>query len=489
MAENKNAFVGFIGPSYTTRIGRFDRQRSINLYLEMDALGYGKDKEVAMLISCPGVKLQDTIGSGPIRAIYVPSSRQDLMYVISGAEVWLYSDLTTKTKLVGTMLTTDTPVSIADNGTSVMWVDGTHGYYHSFADTTFHLINDAHFYPASTITFQDGYFILNQTDSGYFFLSNLYDTTFYSLNEANQSGVADNLVGLICNNRELYLFGESSTEIWWNQGASGVSPFSRQDGKFIQYGCASAQTIKALDNSIFWLAKNPEGGGFVFTMKGDQPQRISNHAIEFALRSYGDLSGASAWVYQEDGHTFYVLDIPGAPTTWVFDGMTQQWHERQSNVAGDTVASIRTQHAYYKSQHVVGDKTAGKIYLQSLEINDEAGAPFVRTRQSPHVADNLKMIFFGLLEIDFKFGVGLNAGVGVPQNAIDPRAILEISNDGGETWGNPLYARLGKLGDNYARARWQRLGRSRDRIFRVSVSDPVQVAMIGAELDVNEGTA
>ena len=485
--ENKSNFSGWVGPSYTSRIGRFDCQKTINMFVELDGLGAGKDGQIAMLTSCPGVSLYHTVGTGPIRGLYVPSQRSDLLYIASGNQIFVVSG-TTVTTLTGTMNSNVGQIEFADNGSSIMWVDGTNGYYHHIGDPAIVMIVDPNFYPASTITYQDGYFILNQVGTGNFFLSNLYDVSFYPLNTENQSGNADNIVGLVSNNRELYLFGTRTTEIWWNQGASGVSPFSRQDGKFSQYGAVSAASIKSLNNTVFWLGQNDEGQGIVFELNADQPNRISNHAIEFALSSYGDLSQAYAWTYQEEGHFFYVLNVPGAPTTWVYDGSTQQWHERQSNINGVSTRSIRSCHAFFQHNHIVGDGRNGNVYIQSLDVFDENGAPFVRTRQSPHFASNLNQVFYSLLEIDFKFGVGLNAGAGVPANAVNPQAILTISNDGGETWGNELLATLGQLGKTLTRARWTRLGRSRDRVFRVSISDPVKVAMLSAKLDVKQGT-
>jgi Neuraminidase (sialidase) len=70
-----------------------------------------------------------------------------------------------------------------------------------------------------------------------------------------------------------------------------------------------------------------------------------------------------------------------------------------------------------------------------------------------------------------------------------PQVMLEISNDGGKTWGNPLLASMGAVGEYKARARWQRLGYSRDRVFRVTVTAGVKVAMLSAFIGVEPGTS
>ena len=113
-----------------------------------------------------------------------------------------------------------------------------------------------------------------------------------------------------------------------------------------------------------------------------------------------------------------------------------------------------------------------------------------RIRQAPHVSEGLNRISFNLLEVDFQFGVGLvnNPIAGVATPGSDPKVWVEWSNDGGETWGNAVYASLGQIGKYKTRARRQRLGQSRDRVYRVTTDEPVRVVMLSAyqDLSVNE---
>lgn len=62
----------------------------------------------------------------------------------------------------------------------------------------------------------------------------------------------------------------------------------------------------------------------------------------------------------------------------------------------------------------------------------------------------------------------------------NPKAMLDWSDDGGHTWSNELWRSIGKIGDYDARAKWNRLGSSRNRIFRVTISDPVKKVIMGA---------
>jgi hypothetical protein len=62
----------------------------------------------------------------------------------------------------------------------------------------------------------------------------------------------------------------------------------------------------------------------------------------------------------------------------------------------------------------------------------------------------------------------------------DPLASLEWSNDGGHTWSNAYTTAIGEIGEYGWRAVWNKLGAGRSRIFRVTISDPVKVAIHGA---------
>ena len=62
--------------------------------------------------------------------------------------------------------------------------------------------------------------------------------------------------------------------------------------------------------------------------------------------------------------------------------------------------------------------------------------------------------------------------------------MLRWSDDGGYTWSNEYWADVGPRGQYNQRAIWRRLGRSRNRVWEVAMTDPVPMAWIEALLDV-----
>jgi hypothetical protein len=464
------------------------------MYIELDSLGSGKGEEPAVLISTPGLVFQQTIGVGPIRATYTQSNVES-SWVVSGNKVYQIAGAAAIPILIpGSLMTTSGPVQVSDNGTQVIFVDGQFGYYVDTSATTPTVIQltDPHFHATDTITFQDGYFIGVDKGTGNFFISDLYSVTFLPLNEANASGASDILIAAISVNRQLYLLGAKSTEIWWDSGQSGSTPFQRQDGRFSQIGCAAPASVAVVGETFMWLGSNAQGGGIVYSLENAMPTRVSNFAVEYAIQQFDDLSGATAYAYQQEGHYFYLLNIPGSSSTWVYDVSVGQWHERESVHNGNTIRHIGQTHCLLNGQHIVGDYRNGNIYTYDLDYYTDNGQIVNRIRQSPHVSDSLNRLFYKLFEVDMQFGVGLdNTSIDPlnPTEGSDPRIVLEISNDGGQTWGNPIYASIGKVGQYKTRARWQRLGSSRDRVFRVTVSEPVRCTMLSAFLDVEKGDA
>jgi hypothetical protein len=103
-------------------------------------------------------------------------------------------------------------------------------------------------------------------------------------------------------------------------------------------------------------------------------------------------------------------------------------------------------------------------------------------RRGAVIHDDRKLIFHHTLEIEFEAGVGIETGQGD-----DPQAMMRWSDDGGHTWGNEHWANIGKIGEYARRARWNKLGRSRNRIYEVSISDPVKRVIVAANLTASKG--
>lgn len=106
-----------------------------------------------------------------------------------------------------------------------------------------------------------------------------------------------------------------------------------------------------------------------------------------------------------------------------------------------------------------------------------------RLRQAPHLSHENQWTFHRRLQIDMETGVGLSSGQGS-----DPQVMVSWSDDGGHTWSNEHWVSAGRMGEYTARVILRNLGRTRDRVYRVVVSDPVAWNLIASYIDVDAGT-
>ncbi len=361
--------------------------------------------------------------------------------------------------------------------------DGVNGYVYDLITHVFAEITADGWLGSYTVEELGGYFSFIDPNSQTFYASALEDaTTLDALDFATANSSPDKLVGQVVTNNALVLFGEVSGEVWQlnTSSAADAFVFDRNPGVFIEVGLLAPHTAKQLDNAAFWLGRDQRGAGIVYRMEGFRAVRISTNAIEeligAAIRSGEDVSQAVAYAYQQDGHSFYVLTIPGLSTTWAYDVATQQWAERSDFDNGDHVPHRGKYHAYAYGKHLVaGDDDI--LYEYDPLAYTNAGDPLVRDRVSPHYATpQLARVEFASFELDCVVGDGKSG-----QEAA--AVMLRYSNDGGNEWGSWRTASLGAVGEYSARARFLRCGSGRDRVWQVRCADDVPFAIIGASIE------
>jgi hypothetical protein len=344
--------------------------------------------------------------------------------------------------------------------------------------------NDGAFQGGGTVDITDNYFVYNKPDSQLWAASDLLSPITDPLSFASKDGSPDDLVSIIVDRREVYLLGEMSSEVWINSGAVPF-PFTRIPGTSTQQGIAAQYSMSRMGNSFAYVSKNNRGEAMVVRMNGYFPERISTHAVETTLVNQ-NVSTAIAWTYQLEGHEVYVVTFPSIGTnglTWAYDNTTGLWHKwLYRNNQNEYERHRGNCCAFFNQQVLVGDYENGKIYQLSRNFYTDDGQPIRRIRRAPHITTDLQRQYFHELQIQFQPGVGLSTGQGQ-----DPQAMLRWSNDGGSTWSNEYWTSIGKQGKYLNRAIWRRLGFARDKVFEVSISDPVKAVIVSANLKAEAG--
>ena len=467
-----------LGSSYVTRSINAADARMVNLFPEIIPEG---GLEPAFLNRAPGLRLLASIGNGPIRGLWDFSPDSTTAFVVSGNQLFKIDTSYTPT-LLGTVAGTG-PVSMADNGTQLFIAANGPGYIYNNTTNVFQQITDPDFPGAVTVGYLDGYFVFNEPNSQRIWITALLDgLSVDPLDFVSAEGAPDDVTGIIVDHREVWVLGTNSVEVWYNAGTADF-PLQRIQGAFNEIGCISPYSLAKLDNGVFWLGSDARGKGIVYRANGYTGTRISTHAVEWQIQQYNDISDAVAYTYQQDGHAFYVLIFPSANTTWVYDVATQAWHERAGFANGQFTRHRSNCQMAFNNEIVVGDFQTGNIYAFDLEDYSDNGQiqKWYRTwRALPTGQNNFKRTAQHSLQLNCESGVGLNLGQGS-----NPQVMLRWSDDGGHTWSNEHWAPIGQIGAYGRRTFWRRLGMTlklRDRVYELSGTDPVKIAITGAEL-------
>lgn len=488
----------FVGPSYVSRSVNFDAQRSVNVFpIQSEVSG---SKRITALEGRPGLRTFLTLPRSPLRGgIRV----NDRVFVVGANTLYeTFADGTYTAR--GTLNSQNGNVSLDTNGLQVCIVDGPDGYIFTLLTNTFTEISDPYFLGATTVTFIDGYFAFNKPDSQIYYISTLYDgLTGDPLDFASAEGSPDNLVAVKAVHQQLWLFGENTTQIVTNTGAADF-PFQTVQASLIQYGCAAPFSIVQAANIVFWLGRDEQGNCVFWKAEGYSPQRISTHAVEYAVQQYPNIVDSTAYCYQEDGRYFMVWNFPQA-ISWAFDVEINQWHERAYFSNGSYSRHRPNFHIFAYGKHLVGDYEDGRLYEQRLDIYTDDTQRIRRLRSAQYIADDLEYLYFEQFQLDMQTGVGLE-GDGSYGGAFsdgfddgfqigdalmpdtDPQLLLSWSNNGGHTFCSEIAAPVGKIGQYGVRAIWRRLGRGRQRVFRVVFSAACKCFWIASHVQLSKGT-
>ncbi|MFZ1742655.1 MAG: packaged DNA stabilization protein [Pontixanthobacter sp.] len=317
----------------------------------------------------------------------------------------------------------------------------------------------------NSVTFLDGYFVWTFAD-GRFQISALNDgTSNDALDFATAEAQPDGLVRGFADRSELWLFGETSTEIWTNSGGSDF-PFTRLGGTFIDRGCGAAHSVVSFDNAVHWVGND----GVVYRGAGYSPQRVSTHAVERAISSLSDMSEIRGFSHSHDGHKFYVLT--SASWTWVFDQATGVWHERKSYDHDDWRA---WPHVSAFGKQIVGDKESGALNYLDSDTYTEAGAVIRCEVTTPDLSAYPNRLAIHQVDVEVLKAASVT---------LDPELMLTFSDDGGNTWSGERVVSTGQVGEYSVPVRFNRLGTSGrgGRRFKFAMSAAVARSFMLADV-------
>ena len=481
------ARIPVVGQTYESRSPAVDAQRTINFYMEHVESGTGKARSV--LYPTPGLEPFAVLGDAPVRGL---ASELGRVFAVAGGHLYeVKADGTVTT--FGTVANDGGRVSMRANGLQghqLLVVSAKYGYILDTNTGAFTELTTVPGFPSGEAvsgTFLDGYFIVSTNTS--FQISGLFNGLVWDAAEkAIRSMGSDNIVTAFQNHRELWVWGEVTSEVWYNAGDASF-PFAPIQGVFVEMGCWAKDSPNRFDNQVAWLAGNRDGDSIAVMAAQYVPQRISTHAVEMAWRRYSKTSDAVSYCYQEDGHSFYVLTFPTAGATWAYDAATKLWHERAywNTTLGQWEAHRAIAHCRAFDKHIVGDRDTGQLYSYSLRYALDGADEIRRLRRTPHISNENHRLFFQRLELEMETGLQTFPPVVQTAQTAAPHVMLRWSDDRAHTWSDEQWRTAGKTGEYMARVFWDRLGSSRDRVFEITMTAQVPWRLIDGYLEVQEG--
>lgn len=480
------------GGSYTSQSPNVADLSCMNFYQENTENEPAASKSV--LYPTGGLLLFSELVDVPVRGIITAVDRA---FAVAGSR--FYEILANGTKIQWGIVINDSQLVHMTAGTTQILISSAgFGYVFDFSTNTFTQI------PLGTllgqisfVAYVDGYFIALLDNSNQFQISQLLNALVWNpADTAKVSVFVGNVLAMIGDHREIWFFGERQTQVYTNTG-NALFPFEIIPGAFIEAGIFSPNSLVQLDNSLFWIGGDDRGACVAWRASGYTPTRVSNHAVEFAwqvyLQAFGPtgVSGAVAYSFQDQGHSFWQIYFPVPKKTWVFDVATGLWHERGTwmSATASFIAHHSWVHTFNFGKHLVGDWASGKVYDMAIAYYDDDGMEIRRVRRAPVVNTEQKYSFHSQIQVYLESGLGpivpLLDGAGQPRG---PMANLRWSDDGGKTWSNLQAVSAGKIGEYSTRVIWRRLGRSRGRIYEFSVTDPIPWRITDSYLEIEQGS-
>ena len=339
----------------------------------------------------------------------------------------------------------------------------------AFADTNLPSIN--------SVTFMDGYFFATSGD-GRVFASGINSAAFSALDFATAEASTDGLVRAIAFGSDLLLMGEATIEFWQNTANPEAFPFSR--GPVISVGLLGRYAVTGMEygfpSPLAWVGNDKR----IYRLAGYAPEPISTPAIDRVLSTVIDPLSVQAWCYSVAGHPCYVFSGPGF--TFVYDSASGLWHERQSYGANQWVA-LGAANAF--DGWVAFSREDGAAFAIQDRFTREGQQPLVFDVWSTQAHRFPGRFRVDRASFDLVTGVGRDSGIDPIQTR--PQVSISWSDDGGRTWANDILRSLGTEGEivGIDIRRCGLTGRF-GRQWRVRVSDPVEVSLLGGAMDIVE---
>ena len=321
---------------------------------------------------------------------------------------------------------------------------------------------------AAGAAYLDGYTIV-ATKAGQIYNSDPNDPRLWNpLNFTTAEADPDLIVGIVKHLNYICVFGEWSSEFFYDAANAAGSPLARQDSYKNEIGCANGNSIFQFEQMVMFVGRSKTHGKSVFMLEGLAPKKLSTRYIEKYLNADAT-SDIQSYVFKIEGHTFYVMNLPTLDKTFVYDIEEAMWYEWTSYYSSAEHAFVIHTATDFNQTTYGLHRTDGNLYsMATTNLSDAGTAIYWRTITSNLDSGTMHRKFYKSGEV---VGDKVNATMTVSHSENDY-----------VTWSTGRTIDLSK-----SRSIIYQLGWARRRAFQFLVTDNVAVRLQSFELNIEGG--
>jgi hypothetical protein len=474
-----------LGPSYTKRtLNRV--QKCMDWYPE-------RSGDEWVLVGRPGLRVLDTVANNAACRWAYYAEGNGKWYSVNGNRLYEITAAGADTDR-GTLSASSGNVVMVDNGAQLLIIQqGVNAYSYNFATTGFALVSDANFptTPYGCCFIDQRVVVVNGTAN--FYLSELDDLTDWTpVRSAEAESNPDVLYACFNIDGKLWLVGTSSVEVWYNTGNASFT-FERVTGQTYNIGLSAAnpKAACALNGNLYMLSSSNGSVAGIWSLGREGQRKISTPDIDDLIAS-SYASGWMAFAYQDLGHEFVFFSNQSSPSgvgTVVWDNATQAWHQRNS-FNGLALTAYRAKVILQAPQSdsvlpMAFDDQDGSVYAVDPNLNTDGAGTWAiqRVRDFGPIEAGANLIFHHKLRLDMEVKYDSTASPTLS-------ATLAKSDNAGQSFDSGVTLSRALTSATTAQRvplEARRLGSSRERYYRLTMSPAARVVLKLAELDAEMG--
>lgn len=457
----KSVPVNISGPSYESRSTAISIQKTMNLIPQSESAG----ASAITLVSWPGLS-PFAAGSGVNRGMTVFNKE---LYKVTGAVLQKISSDGTVTEIG----------EILGNNRCVFSNDGTHliiattGFGYQLTNGVLTRITDADYQGGNSVAYLNLQMIFDG-DGGKFQVADVGDPDSIQPNNfATAESAPDDTIRVYVFREQIYVMGERTIEVWYNSG-SGNPPVSRVQNAVMQIGLGAVHSVVNTDEYMYFLGDDRR----VYRVSAMQPQNVTSISVSHQLDKLGDLSGAVGGIVRIEGQNFYILKVQGK--AFVFNEMNGLWFNLSTKADEQSYPCEDFVECYGKRLCAC----EGSVLELDLDAYTNNGDVIIKERVfGPITSKDLGLgdsrLIMSRLWLDMDIGTTqLQQGQGS-----NPQVAVSASFDGGKSFTKESDILVGRTGEGRESSKWDHCASFRTMFIKIRCSEPIFIAIYGANLE------